>query len=266
MLKTSVRLNLTPVPTTPEPVSKTTPLLLHARLIDDAIQIWDTAMLSPNTLNGFTGKLQAEMKFGILEWEAEPPKREVNFLDLTIRIEADGNLTFKTYVKPQNLFLYIPLQSAHPKGVLKSLIHGRLQNYAMQNSLRADFIAITKALFVHLQKRGYTTEILSPMFRDAAATIDRKTSWETSTDYSQDKPQQVSENQVFIHWEYHPKDIGRAAIRSSFQETLAPILIESGIQIDQLTIAYSQPRSIGQCLTKTQLEEAQNDRVSSYLE
>jgi hypothetical protein len=56
------------------------------------------------------------------------------------------------------------------------------------------------------------------------------------------------------------------AIRDSYEETLAPILMDSGIQIDQMTIAYSKPRSLGQCLTKTQLEEAQDDRVSSYFE
>jgi hypothetical protein len=81
-----------------------------------------------------------------------------------------------------------------------------------------------------------------------------------------EKIQKLTDNRVFIHWEYHPKDIGRKAIRESYNETLAPILKEFGLQIDQLTIAFSNPRSLGQCLTKTQLEEAHNDRVSSYIE
>jgi hypothetical protein len=136
----------------------------------------------------------------------------------------------------------------------------------MQNSLKTDFIAITKALFGHLIKRGYKAEMLQPMFKDAAKMIDRKKIGEISTGQPYEKVQQTTDNRVFIHWEYHPKDIGRKAIRDSFQETLAPALNESGIQINQLTIAFSTPRSLGQCLTKTQLEEAPNDKASSYLE
>ncbi|MGL5935090.1 MAG: hypothetical protein ACRCZI_05660, partial [Cetobacterium sp.] len=96
---------------TPVPFSNTPPLLFHARLIDDAIQIWDLAQLPSNATRTFTGNLQAEMKFGILEWEAEYPSREKNFLDLTLKIGEDGIMGYKTYVKPQNLFLYIPMQS-----------------------------------------------------------------------------------------------------------------------------------------------------------
>jgi hypothetical protein len=128
-----------------------------------------------------------DMKFGILEWEAEYPAKEVNFLDLTIRIEKDGILTFKTFVKPQNMFLYIPAHSAHPKGVLKSLIFGGLYTYAIQNSMRADFIAMTKALFEHLINWGYTNEMLSPIFKEAATMIDRKQIGAASTDYSYKK-------------------------------------------------------------------------------
>jgi len=51
-----------------------------------------------------------------------------------------------------------------------------------------------------------------------------------------------------------------------FEETLAPALEESGLQVKQLTIAYSTPKSLGECLTKTQLEEPEGHRVSSYIE
>ena len=110
-----------PEPQQPVPSSRQPPLLLHARLIDDAIQIWDTANLPPTVLSNFTKYMSAEMKFGILDWEVDPPAKTVNFLDLTIQLETDGTITTKTFVKPMNLHLYIPPLSAHPHGVLKSL-------------------------------------------------------------------------------------------------------------------------------------------------
>ena len=74
-----------------------------------------------------------------------------------------------------------------------------------------------------------------------------------------------TDNHLFIHWEYHPRDIGRKDIRQIFDETLVQVLTEAGLPASQLTIAYSTPESLGQCLTKTQMEEPDDDRVSSYI-
>ena len=75
-----------------------------------------------------------------------------------------------------------------------------------------------------------------------------------------------SNNGLFVHWEYHPRDIHRKVIRQIFEETLAPVLSESGLPNRRLTIAYSTPRSLGSCLTKTQLDEPDDIRVSTYIE
>ena len=81
-----------------------------------------------------------------------------------------------------------------------------------------------------------------------------------------DTPSSSSNNGLFVHWEYHPRDIPRKTIRQIFEETLAPVLLESGLPKRRLTIAYSTPRSLGSCLTKTQLEEPDDIRVSTYIE
>ena len=75
-----------------------------------------------------------------------------------------------------------------------------------------------------------------------------------------------SNNGLFVHWEYHPRDIHRKVIRQIFEETLAPVLSESGLPNRRLTIAYSTPRNLGSCLTKTQLDEPEDIRVSTYIE
>ena len=257
----------TPVPLRPVPTLTDSPLLLHARLIDDAFQIWDLGKLPAAIRYNFTSHMAQEMKFGTLSWDVETPARSVNFLDLTITIETDGSITTKTFVKPMNLHLYIPPTSAHPKGTVKSLIFGNLQRYWTQNSRKEDFISAAASFYGHLLNRGYTQEMLDPTFLEAAANIDNKSRQLAAAGEQLWDPSQVTPpNRLFIHWEYHPRDIGRKAIRQTFEETLAPALAESGLAVDQLTIAYSTPRSLGQCLTKTQLDEAPSDRVSSYIE
>jgi hypothetical protein len=104
------------------PTFSTPPLLSHERLIDDAAQVWDLAKMPARLNFNFVKHLKNALKFGIMTWTVEEPSKSINFLDLTITVEKDGSFTTKTYVKARNLHLYIPPASAHPKGVLKSLI------------------------------------------------------------------------------------------------------------------------------------------------
>ena len=120
----------------------------------------------------------------------------------------------------------------------------------------------------HLLNRGYTPTTLMPIFQEASRHLNNKfnkapkegeTLWE-------EPPTATPRSGVFVHWEYHTRDIGRQTIRQIFNETLAPALAESQVSTGQLTIAYSVPRSLGQCLTKTQLEEPPGYQVSSFFE
>jgi hypothetical protein len=63
---------------------------------------------------------------------------KADFLDLTLEIK-NGHIVMKTYEKPTNLFLYIPLTSAHSPGVLKSIIFGNVHHYWYQNSNIDDY-------------------------------------------------------------------------------------------------------------------------------
>ena len=71
--------------------------------------------------------------------------------------------------------------------------------------------------------------------------------------------------QLFLHWEYHPTDIARQKIQQVYKETAGPVF-EKMLDVDKVTIAYSNPRNLRRCLTKTQLEEPTGDRVSLLVE
>jgi hypothetical protein len=236
-------------------------LLFYARLIDDAFQIWDLAKLPPPyTIPTFVENLQHNMAFGTLQWEAEPPQPTVNFLDLTLQLTGQ-TITSRTFIKPMNLHLYIPPHSAHSPGVLKSLVFGTLQRYWKQNSDRSDYINNTRNFHTYLLDRGYTDSDLDPLFREAAHTIDTRHN-------SNERPhnQSLCERRLFLHWEYHPRDISRRSIRAVYEETLEPTLRQPPLSITQFTVAYHNPRSLRNCLTKTQLKEPPGLQASDYVE
>jgi hypothetical protein len=75
------------------PYQPTKPMLFYGRLIDDTLSIWDTALLPEDmSLRDFCLRLASTMKYGILNWEVDPPAQEVNSLDLTLRIQPDGTI------------------------------------------------------------------------------------------------------------------------------------------------------------------------------
>lgn len=257
---------LKPASTTTYPQSAS-PMLLYGRLIDDSIHIWDTAQL-PSHINShnFIHNIESEMSFGILKWEVEPPSKEVNFLDLTISLNPDGNITTQTYVKANNLHLYIPPNSAHSKGVLKSLIFGNVQRYWTQNSAQSTFIDTTRDFYNHLLNRGYTTEVLNPLFQEVASVIDAKRLANGKGRRPTSRPDQpTNHRRLFLHWEYHPRDISRQSIREAYAQTLEPIAQTAPLSIEQFTLAYHNPQSLRNCLTRTQLCGDPGAQVSNYV-
>jgi hypothetical protein len=215
----------TPEPLTPVPLSTHTPLLLHARLIDDAIQIWDADRLPTRVLADFQNHMTKAMAYGTLAWEVDKPSKLVNFLDLTVEILPTGWIQTKTFVKPMNLHLYIPPRSAHPHGVLKSLIFGNLQRYWHQNTSREDFVQISTSFYRHLFNRGYTPSVITPIFQEAAAKIQSKTLQAAQHgDQLWLTPPTTPNDHLFIHWDFHPRDISRPTIHQVFSETLTPLL------------------------------------------
>ena len=112
-------------------------LLMYNRQIDDIFGIWIDDNSNPNKWTEFKHDLNIQCK---LEWNTEELSDEVNFLDLTIKIDPQGKLQYQTFQKPMNPFLYIPGHSSHPPGIVKSLIHGLIQTYHRQNTQEETYI------------------------------------------------------------------------------------------------------------------------------
>jgi hypothetical protein len=105
-------------------------LLFYCRYIDDIFGIWIPSRKNNHTWRCFKEQLG---NWGKLTWSIKEPSKQVNFLDLIINLDK-STISFSTYKKPLNLYLYIPPLSAHPNSCLKGLIKGELQRYWTLNN------------------------------------------------------------------------------------------------------------------------------------
>ena len=88
--------------------------------------------------------------FGNLRREVNKPSNKVNYFDVTLEING-RHVISKTYQKPINLYQYITPTSAHPRGMIKGVIHGMILQYWKQNSQKEDFWPICMLFYKGLR-------------------------------------------------------------------------------------------------------------------
>jgi hypothetical protein len=69
-------------------------------------------------------------------------------------------------------------------------------------------------------------------------------------------------DQLYLHLEYHPKDIPKKSIRALYDHYCKSTLEDLGIA--RLTIAYSRPPNIKDSITKAKLHQAPGKEASKY--
>ena len=74
------------------------------------------------------------------------------------------------------------------------------------------------------------------------------------------KPQQ----RVFYHMEFHPNDIPRHLVRKIYSDECRSIF-KAEMGIEQFTMAYSRPKTIGNIITKGKLFEVNGREVSKFI-
>ena len=217
------------------------------RFIDDIFGIWiggDTPAWT---------QFQNDLSFGSLCWETTKLSSSVVFLDLEISLDPDSRcLTTRTYQKAMNLFLYIPPTSAHPPGVLKSIVYGNLQRFWKQNTHRSDFVRVAGQFAQHLIARGHHPDVVRELFLEVGTRLSRHPTPCDNVD-----PRKT----LFFHWEYHPNGISRRDIRRAYTETCAE---DSGFDFDRFVVAFSRAPNIRDALMPTRLSEPAGSRASDY--
>jgi hypothetical protein len=212
-------------------------LLFYRRYIDDIFGIWLQSPNNTSTWRNFKSDLN---KWGNLKLEIEELSRQTHFLDLNISI-VNSSISFSTYQKPLNLYLYIPPSSAHPTSCLKGLIKGELQRYWSQNATK-DFEDLATKFIERLHARGHSLSNLQHILLQAASSLD-KTQATTQLKKNND-----SNSTLFLHWIHHPKDLQRQDIRHMYESILQPHTPH-----ERMLVAISRPRNLRDVLTKAAL-------------
>ena len=192
--------------------------------------------------------------FGVLTWDIKEQQLSstVNFLDLTLTIEKD-KIVSKTYQKKMNLYLYLPLASAHPQGCIKGTIYGLVGRYYAQNTYRRDYVAIVALLYHRICERGWEAAFVHDLIIKASRHAEEKAAAPTEAPSAQRKKR--ANDEVYIHLQYHPDDISRQQIRSLYNDHLA-IPFKEDLRVKRAIVAYSRPKNIGDYVTQAKLHEA----------
>jgi hypothetical protein len=88
-------------------------------------------------------------------------------MDLKLTLLATGKIETNLFEKSQNLYLYIPPGSAHPKGMIKGLIFGNTLRIIRLCSSQADATIHLLNFKNRLIARGYTSAVITPLYLQA---------------------------------------------------------------------------------------------------
>ena len=254
-------------------------IIFYRRFIDDVICIWKTTTPRNTNPNPLLQLKQRMNSFGKLRWEFTEPSDTAVFLDLEISIVNDTRrLKFKTFQKKLNLYLYIPPHSAHPPGTIRSLIFGLTRKYWQQNSDPNDFRDIIKLLYTRLLARGHNPAFLNKTFAEAALAIDEKQNKIGLDNTPTPKQTNTPDNQLFLKWQFHPRDISRHAIRKCYTDSCEnespanpngfkslKTASNATMEITKFTVAYTKGKNLRDILIPSTLQEFDEYKVSSFL-
>ena len=250
-------------------------VIFYRRFIDDIIGIWACDECSERD-NALWTQFKTEMQqWHGLEWEFSSLSQSCNYMDLSLTIS--GRAIHSTLCeKAQNLYLYLPPHSSHPKGPLQSLIFGNILRIHRLCSTPEDITKHSRAFHRRLINRGHLSTTITPLFRQATQNA-RAYLLRTPDEHSlrQRSLQAKTDNTIFLHLQYHPQDPTARELQQAWRQTiLSPPndvpLSELGnidgvhVPIQSLTVAYSRPPNLRNQFSVRNIEN-RGRAVSSYL-
>jgi hypothetical protein len=239
-------------------------LALYKRYIDDGIGIWLST--DPQTWLDFKAWINS---FGSLEWTFTEPSLQIDYLDITIRIDSECRLQTTLFEKPLNLYLYLPSHSSHPPGVLTGLVYGMIRRVYRLTSCPDDCFNYLKKFYRRLRERGYPSETLIPLF--TAGLVNR------NKPPRKKKHSSTPQDTLFLHVPYHPANPTSQDLQSCFKDLLlyppgmTPLPnmstphLGNPCGVSKMTIAYHRPRNLANLLCPRKLEHTHGPPVSAYL-
>jgi hypothetical protein len=239
-------------------------LAVYKRYFDDGIGIWT----GPTAL--WTEFRNWVNSFGSLRWIFTDLEREIDYLDLTIRLDANSTIRTTLFEKALNLYLYLPPHSAHPPGVLTGLIFCMIRRVYRLTSDPADCKVYLRKFYTRLRYRGYPRQVLVPLFK---AGLENRLKPPRSSKKSTTTPKDV----LFLHVPFHPANPPSSAIQEVFRSTLlyphaaTPLPQIENLHLGRpcglkrLIIAYHRPPNLANLLCPRKFERTPGPPVSAHV-
>eukprot|EP00804_Cyclotella_cryptica_P004320 CCRYP_013511-RA/>CCRYP_013511-RA protein AED:0.31 eAED:0.31 QI:0/-1/0/1/-1/0/1/0/340 len=253
----------------------TSQIIFYRRFSDDIIGIW-ACDKCPERNNALWTKFKTEMQqWHGLEWEFSTLSQSCHYMDLTLTISG-RTIKSTLFEKAQNLYLYLPPHSSHPRGTLQSLIFGNILRIHRLCSTPEEISKHSRAFHRRLINRGHHSATITPLFHRAtqnAHTYLLRTPDEHTL--CQRSLQAKTNNTIFSHLQYHPQDPTARELQHAWQQTivlppndvpLSQLENIDGVRvpIQSLTVAYSRPPNLRNHFSICSIKN-RGRTVSSYL-
>ena len=133
--------------------------LLWLRFIDDIFMVWTHGRDELNKFINYLNNIHPKIKF-----TSENSDTYVNFLDTTVKIDADRSIYTTLYEKPTDTHLYLHYQSAHHKPCHQKGPFGQFLRIRRICTKNKDFIDNGIKMIEHYMKRGYPFKTLKKTY------------------------------------------------------------------------------------------------------
>jgi len=128
----------------------------YLRFLDDIFLIWQYSL---QELNQFVNHMNSQME--TIKFTMEASKREVNFLDTTVRINPSTNrLETDLFCKPTDSHNYLLYNSAHPRKCKQSIPYSQFLRVRRICTNINDYDRHIVTLSSHFLRRGYPLDLL----------------------------------------------------------------------------------------------------------
>ena len=129
--------------------------LIWKRYIDDIFMVWQHG---PEQLNEFVHHLNS--KHETIKFTEESSIKSINFLDITVNLDNNGQITTDLYCKPTDSHNYLLFSSEHPRHILRGIPYSQLLRVRRICSNITDFRKNALMLSSHFIRRGYPKNLV----------------------------------------------------------------------------------------------------------
>lgn len=168
-------------------------ILLHERFIDDGFVLVSNQEEATRIINQLINCTNLNLTYEISDWKAI-------FLDLVIykgrRFQSERRLDLRTYFKPTNRLLYLPMASNHPTSMKAGIITGEAIRTLRNSTDKSEWLKSLHFIFKGLRARGYPPTIIQKAWKNVR--------WEDREFYITSRTSKTAPEGTLVFTRYNP--------------------------------------------------------------